>query len=56
MWGPFVALAATWKMGIEHGTARAEEAAVGRAFSRVVPSLDPKLRDHLMEHLRKRAG
>lgn len=51
-----VALAAAWKIGIDQGTARSEEAAVGRAFSRVVPSLDPKLREHLMEHLRKRAG
>ena len=51
-----VALAAAWKIGIDQGTARSEEAAVGRAFSRVVPSLDPKLREHLMELLRKRAG
>lgn len=51
-----VALATAWNVGVIQGTARAEEAAVGRAFSRVVPALDPKVRDQLMEHLRKKAG
>jgi hypothetical protein len=50
-----VALAIAWNIGVIQGTARAEEAAVGRAFSRVVPALDQKLRDQLMEHLRKKA-
>ena len=51
-----VALAAAWVAGVERGTARAEEAAVGRSFSRIVPDLDPKVREQLMEHLRKKAG
>lgn len=51
-----VALAAAWWIGVQQGTERAEEAAVGRAFSRVVPELDPKVRESIMEHLRKKAG
>ncbi len=50
-----IALTAAWKIGVEQGTSRAEEAAVGRAFSRLVPSLDPKMRKQLMQHLRKEA-
>jgi hypothetical protein len=50
-----VALAIAWNIGVIQGTARAEEAAVGRAFSKVVPSLDQNLRDRLLEHLRKKA-
>lgn len=50
-----IALTAAWKIGVEHGTSRAEEAAVGRAFSRLVPSLDPKMRKQLMQLLRKEA-
>lgn len=50
-----VSLAIAWNIGVIQGTALAEEAAVGRAFSRVVPALDQKLRDQLMEHLRKKA-
>lgn len=50
-----IALTAAWKIGVEQGTSRAEEAAVGRAFSRIVPSLDPKMRKQLMQRLRKEA-
>jgi hypothetical protein len=42
--------------GFERGSAQATEAAVGRSFSRVVPELDPKVREHLLEHLRKKGG
>lgn len=51
-----LALVAAWIIGVEHGTALAQDAAVGRSFKRVVPALDPKLRDQLMEHLRNKAG
>jgi hypothetical protein len=51
-----IALAAAWTIGVEHGSARAEEAAVGRSFARVVPTLDPKLKAQLMEHLRNNPG
>lgn len=50
-----VALATAWNIGVIQGTARAEEAAVGRAFSKVIPALDQNLRDQLLEHLRKKA-
>jgi len=50
------ALAAAWIIGVEQGTARAEEAAVGRSFTRVLPELDPKVRAQIMEQLRKKAG
>jgi len=42
--------------GLERGSAQAQEAAVGRAFARVVPALDPKLREQLMQHLRKKGN
>jgi hypothetical protein len=51
-----VALAAAWMVGVEHGSALAEEAAVGRSFVRVVPKLDPKLKSQLMEYLRNNPG
>lgn len=51
-----VALSAAFMFGLERGTTQAEEAAVGRSFSRVLPELDPKVRAHIMEHLRKKAG
>lgn len=50
-----VALCAAWMIGVEQGTARAEEAAVGRSFSRVMPELDPKVREQITEHLRRKA-
>ena len=50
------AMAIALTFGLQRGSAQAEEAAVGRSFSRVVPELDPKIREHLMEHLRKKAG
>jgi hypothetical protein len=50
-----ITLAAAWMIGIEQGTARAEDAAVGREFSRVLPELDPKVKEHIMEHLQKKA-
>jgi hypothetical protein len=51
-----VAFSAALMFGIERGSALAEEAAVGRSFKRVVPTMDPKLRAQLMEHLRKNPG
>jgi len=51
-----VAMTAALMFGFERGSAQAEEAAVGRSFSRVVPELDPKVREHIMDHLRKKAG
>lgn len=50
-----VAIAAALVFGFQRGSAQAEEAAVGRSFSRVVPELDPKVREHIMDHLRKKA-
>lgn len=50
-----VVLTAAVMVGIERGSAQAEEAAIGRAFSRVVPELDPKVREHIMVHLQKKA-
>lgn len=51
-----VALAAALAVGIERGSSLAEDAAVGRSFARVVPTMDPKLKQELMEHLRKNPG
>lgn len=51
-----VALSAAMLVGIERGSAQAQDAAVGRSFARVVPTLDPKLKQQLMEHLRKNPG
>jgi hypothetical protein len=51
-----VVLAVALTVGIQHGSSLAEEAAVGRSFSRVVPSMDPKLKQQLIEHLRKNPG
>jgi hypothetical protein len=50
-----VVLTAAVTVGIERGSAQAEEAAIGRAFSRIVPELDPKVREHIMVHLEKKA-
>lgn len=51
-----VVLAVAFTVGIQHGSSLAEEAAVGRSFSRIVPTMDPKLKQQLMEHLRKNPG
>lgn len=51
-----VAITAALMFGFQRGSAQAEEAAVGRSFSRIVPELDPKVREHIMDHLRKKAG
>ncbi|MFC5550196.1 hypothetical protein [Massilia aerilata] len=51
-----VALASAWVIGVERGTAQAEDAAVGRSFARAVLTMDPKLRQELMEHLSKNSG
>lgn len=42
---------AAWMIGIDRGSARADEAAVGRAFARGVSTMDPKLKALLMDHL-----
>lgn len=51
-----LAMTAALMFGFERGSSQAEEAAIGRSFSRVVPELDPKLREQLLEHLRKNTG
>lgn len=48
-----IALAAALAIGFERGSAQADDAAVGRSFVRVVPTMDAKLKQQLMEHLRK---
>lgn len=48
-----VALSAGLMFGMERGSTMAHEAALGRSFARVVPTMDAKLRQQLMEHLRK---
>lgn len=48
-----VALVFAWLVGIEQATVRAEEAAVGRAFARVLPTLEPKVRKQLKERLKR---
>lgn len=50
--GAFVLTGAVM-VGTERASAQAEEAAIGRAFKRVVPELDPKAREHIMVHLEK---
>lgn len=47
------ALVAGVLFGIEYGSARAQEAAIGRAFSRSIPTLEPKLKEQLLEHIQK---
>ena len=51
-----VGLTAAFMFGFQHGSSQADEAAVGRSFSRVLPELDPKVRAQIMEQLRKKAG
>jgi hypothetical protein len=41
-----------WTIAAAHGSVQAEEAAVGRAFNRVAPTLDPKIKAQLYERLR----
>jgi hypothetical protein len=41
-----------WTIAAAHGSTQAEEAAVGRAFNRVAPTLDPKIKAQLYERLR----
>lgn len=48
-------MAAAVVFGLERGSTHADEAAIGRSFSRIVPELEPKVRENIMEHLRKKA-
>ena len=48
-----VFFAATWKYGVLQGTDLAEEAAVGRAFKRAAPLMDPALKAEVIKQLRK---
>jgi hypothetical protein len=48
-----VVLTGAVMVGTERASAQAEEAAICRAFKRVVPELDPKVREHIMVHLKK---
>lgn len=47
-----LALAVAFAIGLVRGSAQAEEAAVGRSFARVLPTMEPKLKQQLMEHVR----
>ena len=49
-------ISAALMFGFERGSVQAQEAAVGRSFARVVPALDPKLREQIMRHLRKKGS
>lgn len=51
-----VALSAALMVGVERNSAMAEDAAVGRAFARALPTMDPKLKQRLLEHVRKNHG
>ena len=51
-----VMLATTWHFGFAQGAEHAQEAAVGRTFTRAVSTMDPKLRDQVIDHIRKNAG
>lgn len=48
-----VVLAAALTVGIQRGSDVAAEAAVGRSFARAVSTMDTKLREQVLEHLRK---
>jgi len=50
-----LALSTALLVGVERNSALAEDAAVGRAFARALPTMDPKLKQQLMEHLHKPA-
>lgn len=51
-----VILAAVFTVGVLRGVNLAEDAAVGRSFARIVPIMEPKLKEQLMEHLRRNPG
>ena len=53
--GAVVVLAAMMIV-LERNSILAQDAAVGRALTRVVPALEPKLREQLMQHLRKKGS
>lgn len=50
------AMTAVLLLGFDQGSEREREAAIGRSFSRAVPTLDPKLKAQLLEHIRKNPG
>jgi len=47
------AMSLAWAVGVERGSVQADEAAIGRSFSRAIPGMKPKLRQQIMEHLRR---
>jgi hypothetical protein len=48
-----IALAGLFYFGVEKIAERERQASIGRAFSRAVPTLEPKLRQQLLDHLEK---
>lgn len=48
-----IALAGVFYFGVEKVSERERQAAIGRAFSRALPTLEPKLRQQLLEHFEK---
>lgn len=51
--GGAVALATLFYFGVETVAERERQASIGRAFSRSVQTLDPKLRQQLLDHVEK---
>lgn len=41
---------------LERNSVQAKEAAVGQAFARIVPTLESKVREQLMQHLCKKGS
>lgn len=48
-----IALAGLFYFGVEKVAERERQASIGRAFSRALPTLDPRLRQQLLEHFEK---
>lgn len=45
-----------WNVALARGSALEKEAVLRREFTRIVPTLDPKLKAQLIEHLRAHPG
>lgn len=51
-----IVLATGWHFAFGQGAEHAQEAAIGRTFTRAVSTMDPKLREQVIDHIRKAAG
>lgn len=51
-----IALATGWHFAFSQGTVHAQEAAAGRTLTRAVSTMDPKLRQQVIDHIRNTAG